>query len=1429
MSPQLIDSRKIEYIQQFDSVPEFWQYLQGLRSDDLVAELIQNELDANASHTSIKFYADRMICQGGGDPVDEDGWKRLTFITGAGDRAPRKSQRIGIKNHGLKVCFTIGDDINVRSDRKMINQTLYKNGIDQAPSPATYSHPLPDEAAPDTGCSVEVPYRRKVLTVNLGEPFELPPLSAESIENLFLRACQEIPQRFIGALRPHVRPRYVIELSHHRLGAVCFEFSCGRQRSFRRFKLYNRNCRTSGNVSDLPDELQESCCLSEVPLLEGSNREIPDFYSARKGFFLSEVAWKTQGHSRPVVTLGRRRYPITYGGTNQSARTGMGFHFSGPYISDLERHGAIDADAFNGYIDDACKSVIVTILRYRLIPQHGARVMNLLMSDPENPDEETLRKLVERILEARALPLAQRIRVTPRGKKRTRAKKREKSVRFGPIRTAESRIRRVVLPTFSWEGDKVSPLLAELCPPDEDQIAPSVPAPILKLLAGGSCEGWKENHITFDERDIIERLQPTRDITFFPWPYEEAWRTALSDPYTACRHLDVVMAVYENGPGFEDDDIGNLLANAFLPDSTPIATPLLELYAGVSLPTGLLIRNIPPILHPQVAGHRIFKKKVCKRPRFTFEEFLDRTQIENTDEETRRSLWRWVKAKWKSVPKEQWVRITRLPIWPDKSGNLLTLSALCKPSKEKVAVILKDDLNLPDPQVFKIGKVRKAKRGKLHIRTKPAENEVTAFIKRRLSEFPRDRVLSSDEQERFRLFETNLAELASDYELRVYLKNLSEIAIALNDNGYLRPVGELVRVEQEIKALHLLEEDVVNRRSHVLDRVEGWRPKAFPSSEQILTALKQDAQRKGALLPRLQAYLQAAKREHKDQLEVDIVNIQCIPDDGKLYAPGSLAFTSGRADYWGSWKHRISGKGLSADVQKVYRAVGVLGPEPTSETSLAFFEWLNRQKPETVAAHLECIIRHINHRRGPNSWSDENPGSPFIPVEADNGSVQLVSQTAATASHSRVLIPDFKALESAIRQTHGNRRAQLAILSHPAVREPITPFLRNLGVKSLHNYAGNPVEVEGKGARPAPKKLLDELDKMCTQSMSRELRKRLDDFEIDINTFKIRGQWRDRLSQIRNISVATSVMAKFQVGRYKYTVPMEAAFDEKTGAIWLADSGAPLENLFYQTIAERIFENPSKFLPIVLREALRREFHEENVYGKGLDHMGEEDEEGDWDDDGDHDDDDGEPGAADRTHKGASPDPSKNLPRPGVIPTGIVGRGKTPSTSGDKRRGRGKGDGRGRESPKIEEMQIDDLKQNQYAWHCQICLAERTAEQLAPVNSYVEIQENRSRVIRTHHPDQVHAGGVRHAGNLLVLCNHHHRYLGDAISRQDVTKALRETATDYQVVFQTSIHGKIIQRTVSGRLITITVPLTGEMVKCFFTDSHAEYWLKKAS
>jgi hypothetical protein len=44
------------YIIRYDSDPDFWQVLNGIEHDDLIAELIQNELDAGAKRTHIHFH-----------------------------------------------------------------------------------------------------------------------------------------------------------------------------------------------------------------------------------------------------------------------------------------------------------------------------------------------------------------------------------------------------------------------------------------------------------------------------------------------------------------------------------------------------------------------------------------------------------------------------------------------------------------------------------------------------------------------------------------------------------------------------------------------------------------------------------------------------------------------------------------------------------------------------------------------------------------------------------------------------------------------------------------------------------------------------------------------------------------------------------------------------------------------------------------------------------------------------------------------------------------------------------------------------------------------------------------------------------------------------------------------------------------------------
>ena len=91
-----------QFVQKFDVVPQFWQFLKGLSPDDLIIELIQNELDANATRTQIVFHPDRLVCRGDGELVAEDGWRRLSYVMGAGDQVESKRFRIGVKNHGLK-------------------------------------------------------------------------------------------------------------------------------------------------------------------------------------------------------------------------------------------------------------------------------------------------------------------------------------------------------------------------------------------------------------------------------------------------------------------------------------------------------------------------------------------------------------------------------------------------------------------------------------------------------------------------------------------------------------------------------------------------------------------------------------------------------------------------------------------------------------------------------------------------------------------------------------------------------------------------------------------------------------------------------------------------------------------------------------------------------------------------------------------------------------------------------------------------------------------------------------------------------------------------------------------------------------------------------------------------------------------------------
>ena len=126
-----------------------------------------------------------------------------------------------------------------------------------------------------------------------------------------------------------------------------------------------------------------------------------------------------------------------------------------------------------------------------------------------------------------------------------------------------------------------------------------------------------------------------------------------------------------------------------------------------------------------------------------------------------------------------------------------------------------------------------------------------------------------------------------------------------------------------------------------------------------------------------------------------------------------------------------------------------------------------------------------------------------------------------------------------------------------------------------------------------------------------------------------------------------------------------------------------------------------------------------------------------------------------------------------------------------------------------------------YAAHCQVCLADREPDELAPADSYVAPFELRKKVIEGHHLKAYAAGGGRHGGNLLILCHLHHRNLGDDIAPVRFVEALR-CAKPIVRTFRSDSQ----ERSVEGHLVRIDTP-EGER-GFFFAPEHRRYWLERA-
>ena len=1394
-----------EFIQQTDVGPEFWQFLRGIRHDDLIIELIQNELDANSLHTNIRFLPDRLICTGDGEHIDESGWRRLSFIRGAGDQVEAKHFKIGVKNHGLKACFRIGDQIILKSNRQKTVQTLYKDGQSTHPSPGAWAMPKWDEEAPLQGCSVEVPYRKKKLKVTKGEPLELNPVTDALIDRLFKEACEQLPSRLMGIVRPRahsLRNTYSLTLSHHQLGSVEMYWEAKRGlvkgNSKRRLVLFSRECHVISHVEGLASHtIHEQACLFKTHVRSVASLEIPAFFMPEGRFFVGEVAWRIGRGNRPEAERGIRRYPIGYESRSQSAVSGVGVHFSGPYTSDAERHGASESE-WNNRIDDVCKDAFIDIMASYLLPRYGGKTMGLYLSEQVEP--EVLKDLIDRTINNRALPLQSSARSQD-------LREREQVM----SRRLSTPSRRVVLPMFTWDEEHISPLLADICPLKEDQIDPQVPTQILKILAGyGSGNVSSKNLaldlITFNERDAIERLQPQSEAEYFPWRDVKDWRSTFADPSIASKHLDVVLEANQRGKLASEEEVAR---NAYLPDSQLTVRSLAEMYSAVSLPPSLGRQDSIPLLHPSLKGHALFKRPLWKPLQFKLDEYLDKVQLEQATSEDRRKFWRWLRDNRRELARSRALRrIADLPVWPSVDNELVTLEELCEPANKRVASALGNAIRRPSPDILKSGLVKIASRGRLAIRNVPTEEEVKQFLLSRLQKFSREQPLTAKERLEFQKFESEMALLTSVRQIRKALIDLSgEHAIALANDGHLRKPSELVSNEGPVSHLHLPKRHIISRSQKKLNHLNGWAPRHHPASNQIVDALKEDGGRVDAHVSRLQAYLEQTKREGGTLN--GLRGVDCIPVNGTLHPPSKLALP-GQPDYWGTWKTQLSVHDISAERQRLYQDVGVLGRVPTPMDSLRFFQWLAEQERATIAIHIAQILRHIGRRQsGPLAWCNEYPNVPFVPVESHANEIRLVTKWEATKPRSGVAVPDFPALEEAIR-ANSKYPIQLAVVATRRVEHPINSELRELGLQTLRGLAGEPTSVSASGSINSQPQIKSILDSLRTGLKGRQLPKRLEGIDLDTHTNRLRSNWRERLSQIQEVKTADSVMSVYRVFRTQVSVPTTGEIDKESRILYLSSS-SDLEKSFFDSIANVMFEIPKQFLGGVLRYALDLKMNEHDILspveiadfpeGGHVESSQQDSETGDV--------------VAARGRHSLTNNPVRNQPNPGPIPFGAAPR----SSEGKA----GRASSRRPASPR-EIGQINDLKENQYAWHCQACLAKWTPNVLIPPQSYAEHPQNRRGIMEAHHCDQVSAGGADHLGNILLLCHYHHLDIGDAISRAEVARSLPEAKNSTRHF--PAVNGTTLP--IRGKVITVRPPQRKNAVRLFFTKEHGDYWLEKA-
>ena len=435
-----------------------------------------------------------------------------------------------------------------------------------------------------------------------GEANVLGAISSQDIGALFRSACANVPAQFAGIVSPGARSRYEITLRHWQLGEARFVFSCTRLgRIKKRIELFRRRCDVSGTADCLPEVLHEQAARRWASLRGDLRKRAAEFYCSGKRFFI-EVSWQTDSRGRPKTGSGYFRYPIGYPQDAAGARTGHGAYFSAPVASDNKRRGPAGMETTNAELRAQCESLLTDAIAGYAVPRWGPAGLNPLVPCPGSGNDDAVRRILAKLARQGALPV---VKWRDAAELLFRRKKQQipaMAHRAAMRRTGKRRYRFIV-PVLLTPSDEINPQLSLLCPRSEQQLHPRSPPEIVELLADSETEGFGEAFVTFDKNDAHSRVTGVGNQYFDPVADRDQ---ELSDLLIARAYLDLTEMALEQGY-YDTVAEKALIKSLLIPSGEGQARPVRELYAGAPLPSDMPGLRLPPVIHPDVVGHPIFR------------------------------------------------------------------------------------------------------------------------------------------------------------------------------------------------------------------------------------------------------------------------------------------------------------------------------------------------------------------------------------------------------------------------------------------------------------------------------------------------------------------------------------------------------------------------------------------------------------------------------------------------------------------------------------------------------------------------------------------------------------------------------------------------------------------------------------------------------